>query len=369
LALPLRILHVDAERGFSGGEVQVFLLMEGLRERGHASVLAAPPDSAAARRARERGFEVLEVRLASELDLPSVARLARWLGDERPDLVHLHTGRATWLGALAARRAGIPALTTRRMDREVRRNWRTHWIYGSLVRRAVAISTPVRECLLAGGVDPARVTLIHSAVDPRALAPRRPPGELRAELGCAADERVLLTLASLVPRKGIDVLLEALGRLAARGVRPTCWIAGEGEARAALEAQAQRLGLGPRVRFLGRRGDGPELLAACDVFVLPARREGLGVSALEALAAGRAVVASRVGGLAEVLVDGASGLCVPPDDPAALAAALERVLGDDALRARLAAAGPARVAQGFLAGQMVAAYEKLYRELLEEPRA
>lgn len=364
----LTILHVDAEKGFSGGEVQVFLLMEGLRARGHRSILAAPPGSAALARATARGFDVEPVRMRSELDLAAVSRLQRAIADRRPDLVHLHTGRATWLGGLAARLAHVPAITTRRMDRPVKRNWRTRLVYGSLVRRAVAISTPVKDCLLAGGVDPAKVDLVFSAVDPAALVPRYPRELVRANLATEKDALVLLVLAALVERKGLDVLLGALGVLRERGLEPVLWVAGDGPARGALEELARALELGPRVRFLGRREDAADLLGACDAFVLPARKEGLGVSALEAMAAGRAVVASRVGGLAEAVRDDESGLLVPPDDVKALADALERVLRDRALRERLAAGGPRRIAQGFLAEQMVDAYEKRYRSVLEECR-
>ncbi|MBK7874483.1 MAG: glycosyltransferase family 4 protein [Planctomycetes bacterium] len=364
----LTILHVDAEKGFSGGEVQVFLLMEGLRARGHRSILAAPPGSQALERAVASGFDVEPVRMSSELDLTAVSRLQKAIRERRPDLVHLHTGRATWLGGLAARLAHVPAITTRRMDRRVKKNWRTRLVYGTLVRRAVAISTPVKQCLLDGGVDPAKVDLVFSAVDPDALRPSYPRELVRANLATGADELVLLVLATLVERKGIDVLLGALAALRARGLDPVLWIAGDGPAREKLEELARALELGERVRFLGRRADAPDLLGACDVFVLPARKEGLGVSALEAMAAGRAVVASRVGGLAEAVLDEESGLLVPPDDVRALADALERVLRDAELRARLAAGGPRRVAQGFLGSQMVEAYEKRYRSVLEESR-
>lgn len=365
---PLRILHVDAESGFSGGEVQVFLLMEGLRARGHVNVLAAPPESRALLAARSAGFAIAPVRMSADWDFPAVRRLRKVIAEHTPDVVHLHTGRATWLGGLAARGTGVPAITTRRMDREVKRNWRTRLVYGSLVRRVAAISTPVRECLERGGVPAEKIVLVHSAIDPTALVLRRSRAETRRELETDENELVLLTLATLVARKGIDVLLDALAELVSRGVRPIAWIAGDGEERAELERRALELGLSRCVHFLGHRRDSADLLAACDVFVLPARREGLGVSALEALAASRAVVASRVGGLAEVVIDGECGLTVPPGDASALARALERVLGDAELRARLAAAGPARVASGFLAEQMVASYEKLYRDVLQERR-
>jgi glycosyltransferase involved in cell wall biosynthesis len=362
----LSIVHVDAERGFSGGEVQVFLLLEGLRRLGHRNLLVCPPESRAEEQARERGLAVRAVPMRSDADLPAVWRLRRLLRESAPDLLHLHTGRATWLGALAARGLGIPVLTTRRMDRTVKRNARNRWLYRTGVRRVVAISPAVAEALLEGGVEPGRIRTIPSAVDPAALRPRRTRDALRAEQGLGPGEPLLLALAALVRRKGLDVLLDALARLAAAGPPPRLWIAGEGPERAALERQAARAGLGERVRFLGRREDAADLLAACDVFVMPSRREGLGVAALEAMAAGRPVVASRVGGLAAAVQEGGTGLLVPPEDPAALASALSTLLGDATLRARLGAAGPARVVAAFGAEAMVEAYEKLYREILAE---
>lgn len=363
---PLTIAHVDAESGFSGGEVQVFLLIEGLRRRGHRNVLMCPPASRCESEARARGIDARAVRMSNDLDLASVVALKRAFAQALPDLVHLHSGRATWLGGLAARLAGLPAITTRRMDREVKRSWRTRLVYASLVRRAVAISPAVRECLLAGGVDASRTLVIQSSVDPRAIEPRAGRDATRAALGARDEDVVVLALASLVRRKGIDVLLDALANLGARSMRPLVWIAGRGPERAALETQAESLGLASRVRFLGERADAADLLAACDVFVLPARREGLGVSALEAMAVGRAVVASRVGGLAQAVVEGRTGLLVAPGEPRALSQALARVIEDPVLRARLAAAGPARVREGYLAEQMVDAYEALYREVLAE---
>jgi len=412
----LTLAHVDAETGFSGGEVQVFLLMEGLRALGHRCVLIAPPRSRAEETALLRGFETRVVRMRGDLDLAGVAALKRTFGELQPDLVHLHTGRATWLGGLAARIAGVPAITTRRMDRRVRRSWRTKLVYGALVRRVAAISPAVAQCLKDGGVDPARIVLVPSAIDPQRIEVSLGRAATRASLGVHADPSlqgenasnsvVLLALASLVPRKGLDVFIDALALLARDGCRPHAWIAGDGPERDNLARRIAEHGLGeintaehghggdntaehgcgdiniadrglggrstaehrlgPRVKLLGRREDVGDLLAACDAFVLPARREGLGVSALEAMYARRAVVASRVGGLADAVVEGRTGLLVPPDDAEALARALTRIVDDAELRARLGANGPERVAEGFLPEQMVAAYVALYREVLAE---
>jgi glycosyltransferase involved in cell wall biosynthesis len=347
---PLRIVHVDPEPGFSGGQVQVFLLLEGLRELGHQNLLITLPASRSEAEARARGIETRALAMRNYADVPAVLALRRAFRETRADLVHLHTGRATWLGGIAARLAGVPAIATRRMDRRVRRGWRTRLIYRSLVERAVAISPAVA---------------IPSAVDPAALVAAVGREQTRSLGGVAADTPLLLCLAALFHRKGLDVLLDALARLPETTPRAQLWIAGDGPERAALERRAEDLGLADRVRFLGPRSDAADLLAACDLFVLPSRLEGLGVAALEAMAAARPVVASRVGGLAEAVVEGRTGLLVPPDDPAALCAALGRVLEDEALRARLGAAGPGRVAEGFLAEQMVSAYESLYYEVLE----
>lgn len=363
---PLSIAHVDAETGFSGGEVQVFLLMEGLAKRGHRNVLVAPPGSRCLEEAARRGWEARAVPMRGSLDLPAVRRLRNALREARVELAHLHTGRATWLGGLAARWAGVLAITTRRQDRPLVRSRRTRLVYGKLVRRAVAISPAVARRLLEGGVDPERLVTIPSSVDASQLRAKRTSAEVRAQLGLRADDFVVLTLAALVARKGIDVLLEACARLE----RPVALlVAGDGEERTNLERHAHELGLGKTVRFLGARDDKAELLAACDVFALASRAEGLGVAALEAMACARAVVATRVGGLAEAVVDGRTGLLVAPGDAEALARALRTLHDDPALRARLGAAGPRRLEEGFAAEQMVAAYEALYREVLAEAAA
>ena len=363
---PLSLAHVTGETGFSGGEQQVFLLLEGLRKRGHHSVLLCPPGSRSQHEAARRGIEARSIRMGNEWSLRSMWEMRRELRASAPDLVHLHTGRANWLGGLAAWNLGLPALSTRRMDRAVKRNARTRFMYSRVVRRVVAISGAVRARLIEGGVPPGMIRVITSAVDPEALYPQLGRAATRAQAGLASHAALLLAVAALVQRKGIDVLLDALARLADDGLRPALWIAGQGPSRPALEKQARELGLDHQVRFLGERSDIEDLLAACDVFILPSRHEGLGVAALEAMAAARPIVATRVGGLAEAVVDERTGLLVPPDDPAALAGALARLLRDPALRARLAAEGPARIAEGFGADELVDAYEDLYFEVLAE---
>jgi glycosyltransferase involved in cell wall biosynthesis len=360
------IIHVDSERDFSGGEVQVFLLAEGLRARGWRNVLVCPAGSTAAVAATARGIETRHASMGNDLDLVSLLALRDAIRATEADLVHLHTGRATWLGGLAAWLAGVPAITTRRMDRPVAHGWRTRLRYERLVERVVAISPAVKRCLTDGGVPELRVSVIPSAVDPSRLRPLRTRDEVRQGLEASAESAVLLVLAALVRRKGVDVLVRALEMLAKDGLRPLLWIAGEGPERSSLEALAREAGLAERARFLGRRSDVPDLLGACDVVVVPSRREGLGVAALEAMATGRPVIASAVGGLAEAVVDLRTGLLVPPEDPAALARALAELLRDPALREALGREGSRRVAESYSAEQMVESYVRLYESVLGE---
>lgn len=358
------VVHVDTERGFSGGEVQVLVLMDGLARLGIPQTLVAPPDSAIAAAARERGHAVGALGLRNPFDLLSAWRLARIA--RCAALLHLHTGKAAWLGGLAAWFAGAPAVVTRRMDRRVRAGWRTRFIYERVARGVVAISPAVVDCLVAGGVAADRITLIPDALDEARAVPVRGRAATRADLGVDGRNWVVLTAAQLVHRKGVDVLLRAFAavRDAAVGRDAVLVVAGDGPEAVRLQALAASLGVAGAVRFLGNRTDIGDLLAACDCFVLASRAEGLGVAALEALGAGKPVVASRVGGLAQLIQHEVSGLLFAAEDHAGLAAALLRVAGDAALTARLTAGGAARLDDGFRAGAYVDKHLAVYGRAL-----
>jgi len=174
----------------------------------------------------------------------------------------------------------------------------------------------------------------------------------------------VVTLARLSPQKGIDTLVTAAGLVP----EAKFLVVGDGPERTALEAQAESLGISSRVSFLGHRRDVPALLASADVFALPSLFEGLPLSVLEAMAAAKPVVASRIGGTDEAVVDGVTGILVPPSDPAALAQAIRTVLADPQLAARMGGAGRARVHEAFTAQAMARGVEAVYDELLALPR-
>lgn len=340
--------------------------MRKLRELGVDNVLAAPPGSRSEEVASELDFACRTAPMRNYTDFGAVGRLARIAREVAPDIVHLHTGRSTWLGGMAAWRCGLPAITTRRMDRRVKRGLRTRLIYGRFVQRAVAIAPAVADLLIQGGAPVEKTVVIWDAVEPEKLRGSVARDDLRAELGAGPDDLVLLTMAALHRGKGIDIYLDALAVCQDQGLRPKAWIGGIGDLQADLQAQIDRLGVD--ATLLGWRDDVRDLLAAADVFVLPSRREGVGVAALEAMAAGKPVIASQVGGLGQAMEHGVSGLFVPPEDIPALTGAIQRMASEPDLRERLGAGAARRVDELYAADLQAQAYLDLYGEVIAEFR-
>jgi glycosyltransferase involved in cell wall biosynthesis len=358
----LSVLHVDPERGLGGGERQVLGLLAHLQRLGVRQALAADPSGRLAPLAADLGVTVVPLRIRNHLDVLAGRRLASLLARERCAMVHFHTARAHAMAAFLGAARGTQRVVTRRMDYLLRGGWYTRRLYNHEVQAVVAISEGVRAALIASGVDPARIVVVPSGVEPDAFAVDAVArAAARARYGLADDVCALVAVGALETRKGHAVLLDALAALRDPRVRLLC--AGEGGERDALVARTAALGLGDVVDWLGRVDDVAGVLAAADVAVMPSRQEGLGVAVLEAMAAGLPVIASRVGGLPEAVVDRETGLLVPPADTETLAAAIARLAADAAARARLGAAGARRVRERFTMAGMAAKTLDVYRRL------
>lgn len=343
------MLHVDPEPGWGGGETQVLALLAELVARGVAVRLAAHPGGPLARTAAARGLPLVPLRVRNHADLGAALALRRLVPGH--DVVHFHTARAHALAPLCRGR-GARLVVTRRMDYVPTGGLYARFLYNRAVDAVIAISEGVRQALLQAGVRDERIRVVPSGVDPAAwVAPPRAGETLRAGWGIGPDDVVVLVLGALERRKGHAVLLEAAARLRGGDHRFRYVFCGDGAEADALARAAAPLGPGV-VRFAGFRGDVAACLAAADIVVLPSLYEGLGVAALEAMAAGRAVVASRVGGLGEAIAHEETGLLVPPGDPRELGAALGRLAGDAALRRRFGAAGRARVQARYTTARM-----------------
>jgi glycosyltransferase involved in cell wall biosynthesis len=295
------------------------------------------------------------------------ARLVR----ERIDLVHAHLPLPGAIARLATRGLPVRVVYTEHnvVDRyRASSRWLNRLTYG-WQDAVVAVSERVCESAVRtiGARARARAQVVPNGIDPERLDAAAARG-LAAPLPDAAPGALrLLVPGTLEPRKGQDVLIRALARLDARGAGGAfeLWLAGDGRSRAALGRRARQLGLGDRVRFLGRRTDVFAVMRAADLVVLPSRHEGHPLALLEAMALGRPCLAAAVGGIPEIVREGYTGLLVPPEDPAALADALLRLRADPALRDALGAAAARDVRARFHVRRTVTAVEAVYRRCLE----
>lgn len=371
--MEIRVLFLITELLPAGAERIVQQLALGLDPARYEVAVAclrspggARADGEVADELRAAGIPVIALRARGRLAPAAALRLAFEVSTFRPHLIHAHLFHANLAGRLfrglspGAKLIGTYHVVERR-NLPLRR-WLQRLTLGR-EDRSVCVSDAVAGYARGLGVRPERLRVIPNGID---LTRFRPPADradaaraARERLGIPKDALVLGCVGRLDPQKAPLVLLEAFARLE----RPEAVLvfAGEGPLEAALRERAAPLG--ERVRLLGFRPDVPEVLAALDVFCLPSRWEGFGLALAEALACGLPAVASAVDSLPEVL--GPAGLLVPPDDPAALADALERLLSDPALRASLAAAAPVQAAR-FDLQVMRAAYVALYEELLAE---
>jgi glycosyltransferase involved in cell wall biosynthesis len=360
----LKILHVDPERGLGGGETQVLGLVRYLAARGLRQTVAADPRGVLADAVAALGVRIEPLRIRNHLDLAAGRRLAGLLARDRYDIVHFHTARAHAMSAFLGRSPQARRVVTRRMDYPLRGGWYARWLYNRAVDAVVAISEGVRSVLVAGGVEATRIHVIPSGVETEGFAASDAVRAAeRARRGLADDELVVAVIASLEERKGHAVLLDAVAVLPDLRLRVLC--AGAGSRAAALAARRDALGLGGRVAFLGPVGNVAGLLAAADVVVMPSLQEGLGVAALEAMAAGRPLIASRAGGLPEVVGNEVAGLLVEPGDAPALAVALRRLAADPEAARALGRAGRTRVRERFSMEAMAGATLALYGWLAE----
>ncbi len=365
---PLSILHVDTADTWRGGQAQVLGLIAGLAARGLTQALAAPAGPLRDRVAA-LGVPVHAFAPRGDLDVPAALALAGWSRRLRPDVLHLHGARAHATGWWAALVSGAATVVARRVDFEVATHPLSALKYRLPVDRFVTVSAGIRDVLIQGGVAPMLIQVIHSGIDVRQLAQdvdaARAGGRsraLRLALGIPAGAPLVGVIAALAPHKDHATFL-----LAARLVldaRPDAFFvcAGEGPSASDVRARVQALDLSARVLLPGFVADVPALLGALDVFVLPSYLEGLGTSVLDAQAAGVPVVATRVGGVPEMIEHGVNGLLVPARDPAAMAGAILEVLADaEPARSR---ADAARISvERFDLAETVALTAQLYAEL------
>jgi L-malate glycosyltransferase len=311
--------------------------------------------------------------LDSAAGLYELIRLARYLRREKFDVVHTHDLWSNLMGVPAARLAGVPAIVSSRRDL-AHFDWyqgrRRHWLrrIQNLSGVVLANATPIRDALISeDGFAPGKLRVIHNGVDTEKFQQAQRD---RARLFPDVGTEILVVLVGNMHSdvKGHPWLIAAAPTVLREFPEVRFVFAGDGESRPTFAAQVAQLGLEGKVKFLGRRSDIPEILASCDLAVLPSRAEGLPNAVLEYMAAGLPTIASRVGGTAELVQDGVTGLLVPAEDANALAGALLQFLRNPERARQIATNGQRFAVENFSFERLIREIDELYAELLERRR-
>ncbi len=360
----MSLFHIDAGREWRGGQRQSLLLVRELVRKGYPVEFVVQPGSPLHEKAAAENLPVWPLRMRSEAGLIASARLALRMRRKACVLAHFHDAHAAAIGARAARWAKVPLrVIARRVDFPLKKNAFSRRKYTRNVDAVIAISDGVKKVLVQGGVEPARISVVPSGIDFSIYEQKTPKNFLHKEYGFSPDDYLVGIVAQLEDHKGHRYLIDAAGILKEKTRKVKTVIVGEGSLKLDLTKQAQSLHVKDLVYFMGFRSDVPRILASLDLFVLSSHLEGLGSSIMDAMACRLPVVATRTGGIPELVKDRETGLLVPPRDPEALAEAILTLYRDKRLAARLGQAGYDFVHRNFsaeaTAERTLAVYQKI----------
>ena len=361
-----RILHTESSYGLGGQEYRVLSESKEMGLRGHHVVLAAPENSQLFRLAKHEGILCEDIPTGITGWVRLLPRFLNLIVKHQIQIIHTHGSQDSWMAGLAARFSSYqPVIVrTRHKSTLVSDSFRHNLLYRFLPYAVTTTGEAVRQQLINHNhLDPNKVFSIPTGVDMDRFQPGSSNMEIRKKLGLQAGKLVVGTVSFLRPEKGLDVLIEAMGLLKQEFSNVCCLIVGIGQEREKLLAQIRQQHLEETVVLTGFRDDIPELLRIMDVFVLPSLEEGMPQSLLQALAAERAIVASSVGGIPEVIINGQTGLLVPPRNPIALAQQIERLLREPEQRKAMGQAGRQVIVRHYSVESMLTKTEQLYLSL------
>jgi glycosyltransferase involved in cell wall biosynthesis len=365
---PLTILHLAANRWWTGSADPVIRLSRGLLDRGHRVILGAVRGERFEAKAREAGIPLLadlslDARFSPGDLLRDLARLRRLVRAEGVQVIHTHHSHDHWLGALA--RGPATLVRTFHNAGSVRVRWPATFVY-SRTHGIIAVSRQIEARCRAAGIPESRLWFVGGAVDLSRFGFHQGGSVIRREFGLGSSP-VVGSVARLASNRGHELLIRAFRELTRALPEAKLLLVGKGEARPTLESLVTELGLGRQIVFTGYRDqDLPAVLAAMDCFALMGTGSDESCrAALEAMAAGKPVVARRVGALPETVVDGETGLLLPADRPELLAQALRSILMDPELARRMGVAGKERVEREFSPDRQIRQVEAVYQTVLQ----
>ncbi|MEP6756212.1 MAG: glycosyltransferase family 4 protein [Chthonomonadales bacterium] len=362
---PMNVLQVISSSRTSGAEKHVVLLSEKLRALGHNVTAVCPPGGWLPDQLRSAGVPILELSMHGKGSASAILQLRKIIRQRRIDVVHTHLTRATYLGYFAGNISRVPVISSVHvLTTDFAYRWlpRTnHWF--------VAVSNFLRDNMINRGMPEDRVRTIYNGTDMQISAPGQSVSpnvlSVRAELGIPADALIVGQVGRVDSFKGAPLAVEAAGQVVK--AFPSAYFVFVGhtdpEIQQGLWEMASQLGIGDRLRFTGVRNDIARLMSAMEVLITPSEAEACPMSVIEAMAMGKPVVASRVGGIPELIIDGETGLLIERRVDT-FAEAIEKVLANQGLRDDMGAAAAERAEQMFTANVMAANMAGLYRQVI-----
>lgn len=361
----MKILYVDLEREWRGGQSQALLTLRGLSERHVRVELVTARDSSLAMRSLHAGITVHEVERFG-LRARSAEAIQRLLSRDGWELVHLNEPHALTAAWLAGAHKRLPLLLSRRIGFPLKRGWVSRARYRA-VERFLANSKNVAESLIDCGIVPERISIVNEGVEIPPLPSSERRSRVRSHWGVKEGEFLFGSVGVFVPEKGQRHLIEALAEARKSHPQARLLLAGDGHCRGELEALAKRLGQSQAVLFPGFVNDVAKVYDALDAFLFPSEFEGLGTALQAAMAAGLPSISTRRGALGEVVDHERTALVAEPNGPE-FAAAMLRVMTDAGLRKRLIESGRREVEKRFSAGLMVERTVQVYEDVLKKWR-
>jgi len=361
-------VHVDSGRGWRGGQSQVLNTITGLRAAGHRALLVAHPDGELYRR-MQQGHDLLPLAPKSDVDVSAAWSLSRLLKQLTPQIVHAHDPHALSMAATALSIIGEPRpalVASRRAEFRVAHNSFSRWKY-SQVDCFIATCEAVRERLSADGIARQRIAIVHDGVDVDRIA-RMEPANVQGAFYLPTGSPIVGNVAALAQHKGHQHLIDAAALVMREVPDARFVIVGDGEQRAALERQIHDKHLERHIFLAGFRADVLELMRGFDLFATAPVHEGMCLALVDAMAAGKPAVATRAGGIPEVIADGETGFLVEPRDHRAMAERIVTLLEDERLRRRMGEAAQARARTHFTIERMIEGTAAIYDAVSTTPK-
>jgi glycosyltransferase involved in cell wall biosynthesis len=359
------ILFINSITLYGGGEVWMLTVMKALAERGYSVTLICKPEAEIIKYANKETIEVLPIRIAGDFDPFTISRLIKIYKKGKFDIVIANVGKDIRLAGLVAKFvSGVSVIALHQVDREIKNNLRYRFTYNSLANMIVVNSFATKNTLLksAPWLLDKNIKVVYHGIDYEKFSIANTK-DIRTELGLSQQDLIIGFVGRLSVQKGVKYMLDAFKLVAEKFKNVHLVIVGTGELEEMVKESATELNLEDRIHLLGFRKDIPDLMRTFDIFLLPSLWEGFGIVLIEAMAAGKPVVATNTSSIPEIVEDGRSGILVPPENAEAISDALKKIISEPELRTKFGKEGQKIVCEKFTTDRMINDYEKIFQSL------